>query len=722
MGDPAAAADQIQVGSIGLAIVPGETGAGTDAIQTVSSSALPTYNNAEGGTLGATVTTANSGVPSGNPWDSVVIGTSASAVFDNTHVAHGGMAYKIATGATATQVLLKWTETSGVPLVYFRLYIYMTSNSTAVRAVEYRTGTGGGSAGPSVLVTGTGALQLQDATFTTQITFTNHVPLNQWVRIEGFFTADPANGQMSASLFTSMDALIPAETHSGSGFNTSAAGTTVFTQFWFGQASSVANTPALWLDDLALSATAPIGPAAGKVAQLILPASPAFIRSQMPRMHLQNLLTKQWAHRDVQGITSPTITWTLNGAGTFTCTLDPQRPDLLDSSGNPIIQLWQTACYLEEGTEIKFGGICTSQAGQGQQWSPTFTEFNGYANAMPYEGATYQQTAVDGLDVVRFLWNWLQGQPGSNLGLQLDAVTKSGVLLGDQPTTGASTTCTVAPKPGNKTITVSDASGFAANMSCQLGAGEDPPYIIKSIAGNVITLNPPVRIAHNLNAPFVQLNAVTPFELDWWNSTDIGQEIQSIQQECIFDFFESHAWNSSRTDVLHYLGFGVPRIGIRQSALRFAEGENIIVPSQISQDGTQFANNVIGLGSGTGSTQIRATASVTGNQLRRSFVYTDQTVTTVSRMQAKAQKVLASMMAVDTPTQVTVINHKNAPFGSFACGDDILVILASGWRNARIWCRITQMSQDPTTNLMTLTLARSDSFSYLAESGQAGTA
>src|SRR6185312_14378637 len=267
---------------------------------------------------------------------------------------------------------------------------------------------------------------------------------------------------------------------------------------------------------------------------------------------------------------------------------------------------------------IKFGGICTSQTGQGPQWSPTFTEFNGYANGMPYEGDVYQQTSIDALDVVRFIWTWLQAQPGGNLGLQLDTA-KAGVLLGNQPGQAVSTTVTVAPKPGDKTVTVADATGFLKGMSVQLGEGEDPPYTISSIAGAVITLSPAVRnFTHHAGAPFAQLNALVPFELDWWNSTDLGQEMQSIQQEAVFDFWEQHTWNGpDRTDVLHQLHFGVPRIGKRRTELRFAEGENITVSSQISQDGSTFANNVIGLGSGQGATTIRGQSSLTGAQLRR---------------------------------------------------------------------------------------------------------
>ena len=448
-----------------------------------------------------------------------------------------------------------------------------------------------------------------------------------------------------------------------------------------------------------------------------LPAAPAFIRSQMPRMHLQNLLTGAWLHRDVQGISNPQITWTLNGAGTFTCTLSPPRPDLLDSSGNPVITEWQTACYLEEDGEIKFGGICTSSDGQGPQWRPVFTEFSGYPSGMPYEGPAVDRTGYEALDAVRDLWGWLQSQPDGDLGLVMGPGA-TGVLLGSQPgPPGAATTLNGAATAGSSSIKVHDASGFNAKMKITIGDETVTAGAVTS--GNVITLKTVLQHWHKDGTTVAEVIPPVPYQLDWWNSTDCGQEIASIRAEAVFDYREKHSWNSDRTGVRHELLFGVPRIGGRVN-LRFAEGENIVDSAQITRDGSVFANNVIGLGAGTGRKQVRSQASVTNGRLRRTFVYTDQTVTHARRMDAKAQRVLRAMSNIDTPSQVTVMNHPNAPFGAFGVGDDIYVQMASGWRKAGIWCRILQMTQDPTVNLMTLTLARSDSFTYQAESGQAG--
>src|SRR6516225_2659257 len=384
-------------------------------------------------------------------------------------------------------------------------------------------------------------------------------------------------------------------------------------------------------------------------------APQAFINPTMPRMHLQNLITGAWITRDLRAIQQPNITWNLDQPDTFSCQVQPPRRELLDSTGNPLPTEWQTACYLEENSEIKFGGILTASTYNGPAWTPTFT------------------------------------------GLVLDA-TKAGVLLGAQLQSNQfmSTNLAVRARDGSTTITVNNPTGFTTSSQVNL-ADSNNWYSISKISKNVFTLGSAIRGDHNAGTKVIQggpgSNVPTPFVLDWWNSTDIGQEIGNIATEAVFDFYEQHTWtDATRQGVKHALHFGVPRIGVRQTSLRFAEGENITVPVQGSRDGSVYANEVVGLGAGQGSLQVRAQVGTPNNTLRRVFVYTDQTIRTQARLQSRAQAILTSRIAIDTPQTVVVKNHPNAPFGSFRCGDDILVTMATGWRNAGIWCRITSMS------------------------------
>jgi hypothetical protein len=531
-------------------------------------------------------------------------------------------------------------------------------------------------------------------------------------------------------------------------------------------------------------------------------ASPAFIRSQMPRMHIQNLLTGAWWHRDVQGLVNPSITWALNAADSFTCTLAPPRPDMMDSSGNALLLEWRDAIYLEEADEIKFGGIVTSSTMTGPQWQITATGFAGYATGMPYEGATITQTNIDALDAVRTIWSWLQAQPGGNIGLEL-GTQKAGFLLGAQIPPGVQTVVSARAPAGQNYVWLGNATAYTARESITIAG---IPYTISSIVTNAagkatgqVYLTAALGELHNVNDPVAQVSpvytslsaaaasgassiwlgdsaafasgmnimvgsdmytvnqiltgatsglpsgqvtltsntrkayakgtavsqiqTVTPWTLAWYNSTDCGSEIGSIQQEAIFDWKERHYWpDTTKGTVRHQLLFGVPRLGGRLTGLRFCEGENIVQAATTTRDGSKYANDVIGLGAGSGSAQVRAqAANANTGRLRRSYVYTDQTANTVARVSVKAAKILAAMQNIDTVTQIVIKNHPNAPWGSFGPGDDIPVMLAQGWRNTTIWSRITQMTQDPTTDLMTLTLARSDSFTYMPETGIAGT-
>lgn len=549
-------------------------------------------------------------------------------------------------------------------------------------------------------------------------------------------------------------------------------------------------------------------------------ASPAFIRSGMPRMHLQNLVTGQWLHRDVQGISAPSVTWNLNQPDTCTFTLAPPRPDLMDSTGNPLLKIWRDAVYLEEADTIRFGGLVTAMTANGPQLQVTATGFATYPTGIPYEGVNYTEYNIDALDVIRYLWNWVQSQPNSNVKMQIDTA-KAGVLLGSHVTNLASSLLLRPSYPADlipvstlrtKNVIVAstqvvqrlwfgNASAFSTGMDIVLGTeqvriaqvvtnpatstatgavlvtpvltGRYPvgtqilqvqthttlarnasagdasvwlgnaaafaqgqvmligtrPYTVQTVLANTTTgvatgqvnIGPP--LAENHRAGELVVLAPTPFQLLWWNSPDVGQEISSIQAEAVIDWHETHAWTSAaKEDVIHRMSFGVPRIGIRQTRLRFAEGENIIQAGTVTSDGSTFADEVIGLGAGSGSSQIRSTVSQLSGRLRRVQTYANQTVTTTARMSSIATRALTAALAqTDNLTQIVVKNHSNAPFGTFSPGDDIPVILASGWKSGLIWVRITAMTQDPVKGLMTLTVARSDSFTYMAQSGQAGT-
>jgi len=720
--DYAAAADQLAV-TQAWTVTPADVAGAVDGLAVFKGIRPARLHSIEGIAPGLSlIPAANSASLGNDTFDNTSAGTGASIIADATRAAHGSQCITMSIGATSTQTWVSWTLPGGPwPQARWRACLFMpgTYGAAAQRLLTFYgtapTTSSRGFLRAAATSQPSAQMQLVDSTGAVIWTSVTRVPTNTWFRVEGLIVGDPAAGQMSCQIYLGLDSATPTE-DSGvlTGQNT---GGTIGA--WTPGMAVGTTNQALSLDDLAVdpvNAPGPvvITPAAASVpVAALVPAPRVFVASAMPRMHLQNVVTGQWLHRDVRGITSPSVTWVLNGPDTYTCVIAPPRPDLLDATGNPIGVEWQTACYLEQNNRILFGGILTSSQFAGPQWTMGFTGFLGYPAGMVYEGPNYTQSGVDSLDVVRYLWSWLQQQPGSNLGVVCDRL-KSGVLLGVQPSQGSQgvTSLSAAVGSGARAVSVMDPTGFAVGGLIVID-GSNIQHTITKISKAVLSITPALINGRAKGTTVYNLGKPARYTLRWWNSTDLGSEIANIATETPFEQYEAHAWGDpNRQTVTHRVGFGVPRIGIRQATLRFAEGENITEPVGVTRDGTAYASDVIGLGAGQGSAQIRAEAAQLDGRLRRQYVYTDQTVFTTSRMQARAQRVLAARRQIDTPATVVLRDHPNARFGSFGVGDDILIQQATGWRQTATWARITSIQQDPTTQAMTLTCVRSDSFTY----------
>ena len=220
--------------------------------------ALLLVNSFDGSSNNTTVSTGNSGGGSGNAFDSVNIGASATLIYSNAHYAHGSLAGRFATGASSVTDLVSWlTASVGIqPKIWFRVYAFFTANpASSIRA--FRALSNGGQCG-AMQVTTSGTLQLLNAAGGTVATSSNAVPLNQWFRVEGFIVGSPNAGQLSFSLFFSPDAQIPVETITSSATQST---NNPVAAVQFGATGSAANVAQFWLDSIGISNTGPLGPA-----------------------------------------------------------------------------------------------------------------------------------------------------------------------------------------------------------------------------------------------------------------------------------------------------------------------------------------------------------------------------------------------------------------------------------------------------------------------------
>jgi len=212
---------------------------------------MPTLlNTAEGGTNGVQPTTSDTG--SGDPFTSIVK-TDASAVLEYTNVAvaHGGMAYRMASRGTLSAESLTW---DAAPVVSCRGQVNVMCDVTPTATttlVQFRASTGGNIAGYLVLSTGR-AVQVRDGSLVAQYTFTNLLTAGTYYRLEFHYVAGGAGaGTIRAALYA-LDSSVLIE-DSGNVAATPAATVNACGAVRFGIANVVTNTPSttgfLYLDD-----------------------------------------------------------------------------------------------------------------------------------------------------------------------------------------------------------------------------------------------------------------------------------------------------------------------------------------------------------------------------------------------------------------------------------------------------------------------------------------
>ncbi|CAM5235394.1 hypothetical protein [Streptomyces griseomycini] len=373
----------------------------------------------------------------------------------------------------------------------------------------------------------------------------------------------------------------------------------------------------------------------------------------------------------------------LSGPGSMTGTIEPEYARMLGPDGQPILQEWGTKIYLEVDGSIRWGGLVTKTAYDGEQAKVSCEGFSSYPHGIPFDDyiisgqkitpkdpyagkdknhdgyidfsnpkrkvppapKPYGGPRIDVYDAFRKIWSHVQSRPFSDVGLVIDSHDK-GELLGAKD-------------------------------------GSDP------------------------------------WELAWWDAPDCGQTLDNLVKQYQFDWIETHAWKDSTSNTItHRVRLGTPRLGRKRTDLRFAQGENIIAIAKPEGMGDDYANEVIVLGRGEGRkmkrVQVADFASRTWGtrRLRRVATVTDKTLTSGEALRKRGQQELNGRTAALQIPAVQIIDHPNARFGSWSLGDDIRVQVHVPWvGDIDVWHRIVsdEISAD---GLVTFTLKRSDSFHY----------
>lgn len=210
-------------------------------------------NGAEGGSDGTTVTTGNSGAPSGDAFGSVTIGGTGALTFSSTQAMHGALSYAYAPDAT-TGTYVSYTGLSATQGVA-RFYLYLTGNPSASMILAAFGSTNLQYVG----ITTAGKVFLDTSGGGVVWTATTALSLNTWYRIETAMTVAAGTATTKVSYYAG-DSLTATDSFTSSAGNT---GTTAYTSFRLGKINNTATIATFYVDDIAFddASTTFFGPA-----------------------------------------------------------------------------------------------------------------------------------------------------------------------------------------------------------------------------------------------------------------------------------------------------------------------------------------------------------------------------------------------------------------------------------------------------------------------------
>lgn len=448
----------------------------------------------------------------------------------------------------------------------------------------------------------------------------------------------------------------------------------------------------------------------------------------------------------------------LSGHNSLSGTISPEYMRLKGPDGRPILEEYGSALWAESPDGEVWGGLVTSSTFNGSEWAIECTDLTGVSVDLPYTLANFW-VDVDPLNLFRYIWQYIQQNPGGDFGISIDDTT-SPIRLGNELVQRADfdleadptletpdEIIDVAPNKfelnadwlasaikamkgtGWKPKTVEDAltkwlnRDLAVQEKTWQGLTKDetkikekaiqkvgkPPYPPGGVL--VVNMRPQVNVPTTADPSQASeeiplIYDPDPYKLNWYTNLDLSSDIDDLAANTPFDWFLTHRWEGDR--LRHHIRLGYPKLGRRLTDLRFVVGENINDIPSIDRDGSIFANEVLVLGAGEGSSQIMARSFRNDGRVRRVAVVSDPTIKTTVAAQQRAEQEIAARVTIEDIREVTLMNHSHAPMGSVSLGDEILVEGELGWIDISTWCRVIGRRILPQSDNMVLTLLRSD--------------
>ncbi|MCD9904641.1 hypothetical protein LUR56_40215 [Streptomyces sp. MT29] len=365
----------------------------------------------------------------------------------------------------------------------------------------------------------------------------------------------------------------------------------------------------------------------------------------------------------------------LNGPGSMQGTIGPEymrlmaRPD-----GLPIITEWGTTLYAEYAGKIRWGGIVTRVKYEGQAMHIECAGYTAYPHGMPYVGSAIQSGA-------KIKQKWAYDGKDKNHDGYIDKTSPKRKM---------------PPRPKDKLTKRWDAYDVVRHIWAHLQGYQ------RGKLG--VTLD-----KHDSGYLLGASNGEDPWNLLWWEVPDCGATITDVMNLAKADYVERHAWDGTKEKVLHHIDLGTRRLGRTRTDLRFAQGENIIQTATPQGQGDYYANNIYVLGKGSGKKTAHVRVLVDDKRVRRARVISRKSTANLKTLNAYGQAERARHSHMLTVPSIAIRQHPNAPLGSWALGDRILVQIEVPWiGELAVWHRVVAEEIDPAEGVAVLSLTRAD--------------
>lgn len=186
------------------------------------------------------------------------------------------------------------------------------------------------------------------------------------------------------------------------------------------------------------------------------------------------------------------------------------------------------------------------------------------------------------------------------------------------------------------------------------------------------------------------------YSSNWWDGTSLGDQVDSLVSDAATPEYTCITeWNTDRTGVIKRVRLGWPRLGARRTDIAFASGVNIIQDPAVALAGDDYAQVVIGTGSGDGSAKLRQIKAVRNGRLRMEALVDYPNVNGNDVLATKVQQELAWRQVLGSTDEITIRDTGAAPFGSWSVGDDVYTRIHNSWTDYTGWCRITGWTIKP---------------------------